>query len=364
MMMTTLTGNARVKFVLGLFALVGLAALSIPFWLDPPGKVYVELADDVFQSDLSGKIATVNINSPTYRANSKIVKTNDQFFAFFDKLPSGLHDLALAVEGYKTEEPSYSIAIPAMETARFKVKLTPNFGRVKVMALDARRKGVHLKQFTVRQPELQLAVDGNQNGAMLDLDPGAHTIDLEAPDYCPAKAKVVASSGQISEKKVPLSPKIAANEIARVILNWGPSPKDLDSHLLLPKSPLLKTKKARHIFYPSNQMKAMLKNGAKAGELDIDYTNSEGFETITIYKELKGTYQYAVFQYSDDGSIDTSEATVELKTNGCEGKHYQAPSNCRQKWWHVFNLEFDGATVKIVEKNRCVSRMGWRIGNK
>ena len=75
-----------------------------------------------------------------------------------------------------------------------------------------------------------------------------------------------------------ISPVMRNLDGMRIVLNWGASPSDLDSHLV----------------YPGNHVYFSQKEGTDAN-LDVDDTDSYGPETITIERKHSGErYVYAV----------------------------------------------------------------------
>jgi uncharacterized protein YfaP (DUF2135 family) len=85
-----------------------------------------------------------------------------------------------------------------------------------------------------------------------------------------------------------LSPVMEDLDGMRIVLSWGKSPSDLDSHLS----------------YPNNHICYYHKEGTNAN-LDVDDTDSFGPETITIEKRAQNKkYIYAVHDYSDKNRMD------------------------------------------------------------
>jgi hypothetical protein len=83
----------------------------------------------------------------------------------------------------------------------------------------------------------------------------------------------------------------------RIVLTWGETPRDMDSHLYTPTG--------CHVFFGQKQCKS-----GEAG-LDTDVTDSFGPETVNIHKLKPGVYRYKVHAYSS-GAIEDSEASVAL----------------------------------------------------
>jgi hypothetical protein len=129
-----------------------------------------------------------------------------------------------------------------------------------------------------------------------------------------------------------LSPVMQNLDGLRVVLTWGESPKDLDSHLSFPNN---------HVFFNA-------KNGTQTN-LDVDDTTSYGPETITIEKKLDGQrYVYAVHDYSNSGSTNStamskSHARVEVYVGQTMIRSYNAKPNKAGTAWVVFGIDEKGA---------------------
>jgi len=91
-----------------------------------------------------------------------------------------------------------------------------------------------------------------------------------------------------------VTPYIDAREI-RIVLTWGATPNDLDSHLT---GPIAGSASRFHVYY-------MQKNATTAN-LDLDDTTSYGPETVTITERVAGTYRYSVHDFTDRYSTNSS----------------------------------------------------------
>jgi len=129
-----------------------------------------------------------------------------------------------------------------------------------------------------------------------------------------------------------LSPVMQNIDGLRIVLTWGISPRDLDSHLSFPNN---------HVFFSA-------KNGTKTN-LDVDDTTSYGPETITIEKKLDGQrYVYAVHDYSNSSSLNStamgkSHARVEVYVGQTMIRSYNAKPNKSGTAWVVFGIDEEGA---------------------
>ncbi len=128
-----------------------------------------------------------------------------------------------------------------------------------------------------------------------------------------------------------ISPVMTKLDGLRVVLNWGPNPPDLDSHLVFP---------GNHIYYNA-------KVGREAN-LDVDDTDSFGPETITVDKKKFGDkYVYAVHSYTDLRSpssdlLSRSRAKVFVYIGQTLIRSYYVPTGRPGNLWVVFAIDGQG----------------------
>ena len=120
------------------------------------------------------------------------------------------------------------------------------------------------------------------------------------------------------------------SEEIRIVLTWGESPSDLDSHLVGPTENGDKF----HVYY-GNKV-----HGTEA-DLDVDDTSSYGPETITIHSFNEGIYTYAIHDYSNRYSSNStalanSGAQVKVYIGAKLLMTYNVPSNKDGTLWTVF----------------------------
>ena len=141
-----------------------------------------------------------------------------------------------------------------------------------------------------------------------------------------------------------ISPVMENLDGLRVVLTWGETPNDLDSHMIFP---------GNNIYYASQR-------GTDA-HLDVDDTTSYGPETITLEKKHYGeSYVYAVHDYSNGNNpgsraLSNSQATVFVYMGQSLVRTYYVPKNRSGNLWTVFRMtgsgdfqdinNFTGATV-------------------
>lgn len=134
-----------------------------------------------------------------------------------------------------------------------------------------------------------------------------------------------------------LSPVMEDLDGMRIVLSWGKSPSDLDSHLS----------------YPNNHICYYHKEGTNAN-LDVDDTDSFGPETITIEKRAQNKkYIYAVNDYSDKNRMDNdnlsniSNAKVYVYIGNTLIKSYDVPKYKKGTVWVVFMIDESGNIIDI-----------------
>jgi hypothetical protein len=140
-----------------------------------------------------------------------------------------------------------------------------------------------------------------------------------------------------------MSPSLASGEI-RIVLTWGSTPSDLDSHLTGPSS----AGGSFHCYYSAKDPD----NGNVI--LDLDDTNGNGPETTTIAQRFSGTYQFQVHDFTNRSSTTSSalsDSSAQVKVYGDTGEiaAFNVPSGQVGTVWTVFDL--DGASGQITPRN-------------
>lgn len=128
-----------------------------------------------------------------------------------------------------------------------------------------------------------------------------------------------------------ISPIMTQLDGMRVVLNWGRSPMDLDSHLVFP---------GNHVYFSN-------KDGTDT-QLDVDDTDSYGPETITIRNKHAGQrYVYAVHNYSarsdsGDDTLGRSQARVRVYIGQTLVRSYTVQPGKVGNLWVVFAVNAAG----------------------
>ncbi len=72
--------------------------------------------------------------------------------------------------------------------------------------------------------------------------------------------------------------------------------------------------------------------------LDVDDVTSYGPETVTITSVQSGTYNYGVFNYSNEHPLIDSGAKVEVYNHSGLIKTYYVPTSGTGRWWNIFSM--------------------------
>ncbi len=128
----------------------------------------------------------------------------------------------------------------------------------------------------------------------------------------------------------------------RVVLHWGATPSDLDSHMTGPEGDSM-----FHVFYADMQSENVA--------LDVDDTTSYGPETISISKTEPGIYSYYIHDYtnlSSDNSMALSEsgAYIEIYEDNILTYKINVPQNQSGTLWHVFDYNTDTGMIQLVNE--------------
>ena len=175
----------------------------------------------------------------------------------------------------------------------------------------------------------------------IDLAEGFYFYEASADGFIDAHGMLNVSPGGVNGQDIVLSPSLAG-AVARIVLQWGEYPSDLDSHLVGP----LPGGSRFHVYY-SHEYEP------DVAELDVDDTSSYGPETITLLNIIPGVYRYCVHDYSNRGSSTSAElsqsgATVKVFLDNGQEHTFNVP-NAPGTVWNVF--EIDGATGALTPLN-------------
>ena len=163
----------------------------------------------------------------------------------------------------------------------------------------------------------------------ISLSPGNYTIEVQTEGFETFYNNISVNSSTPPNQNmvVALSPTLSENQI-RIVLTWGASPSDLDSHL--------KISNGTTIAYNNKTMDGL--------RLDVDDTSGYGPETITIDNVNNSlVYKYIVYVYSNVSAVGVKGCEVNVYTSSGS---YKFIGNKVSRAWEVFNIK-NGKVVPI-----------------
>jgi len=183
------------------------------------------------------------------------------------------------------------------------------------------------------------ASDGSY--AFNNLTAGHYTAEVSGVGYVTTYFSLICIGGtETNNQNATITPILSPGE-TRIVLTWGQTPSDLDSHLTGP----LPDGSRFHLFYPYADANA----GSPWPEyvrLDLDDVTSYGPETTTIYQQIEGVYRFSVHDYSNryssnSSALSTSGAQVRVYRGSTLVANFNVPSNQSGTLWTVFELSGD-----------------------
>ena len=200
------------------------------------------------------------------------------------------------------------------------------------------REGINVTSGTV------IATAVTESGgyySVSDLNAGYYTAEVSGTGYNTTYFTVICIGGTITEDQdATVTPTISEGE-TRIVLRWGETPRDLDSHLTGP----LPDDTRFHMYY---WYKGSSSPWPEYVNLDLDDVTSYGPETTTIYQQIPGVYRFSIHDYTNSYSSDS----IALSNSGAQVQVYRGseliatfnvPSNQEGTLWTVF--EMDGDTI-------------------
>ena len=175
---------------------------------------------------------------------------------------------------------------------------------------------------------------------------GNYTAELIKEGFITNSYNIVSVTGNKLDQNFTLAPDSTSAPIGdvRVVLTWGDSPRDLDSHLV---GPTANGEDIFHIYYSD---KDYIYNDDTYASLDRDDITYFGPETTTIYKKNDtGIYSYYVHNYTDDEpsstTLSTSDAKVEVYFGETLVNSFNVPTGKVGPVWHVFDFDAEGNVI-------------------
>jgi|GEM_PF-2256943 len=174
-----------------------------------------------------------------------------------------------------------------------------------------------------------------------NLAAGDYLIKCSLDGYIQTENRVTLDSDDsTAQEDIILSPVMDPGEV-RIVLTWGASPSDLESHLTAPN-----TEGCRyHCFYDTREI--------PGANLDLDDMDSYGPETITITSSYLGAYRYYVHDFTNRNSTTSNAFSLSgahvrvFFGSGADPMDFYVPSLAGTVW-HVFDMDGDSQEITPV----------------
>ncbi len=162
---------------------------------------------------------------------------------------------------------------------------------------------------------------------------GLQSVQTSAPGYTSRTDSVTVVASTTTTFSTALVPASSSGNIA-IVLTWGATPLDLDSHLVGPVLPSGRF----HCYYAAP-------NPVPYAQLDIDDTDGFGPETIQVSTVsgnfIPGSYSYFVHNYSGSPAFNVSNGVVTVFQGGTQIAQYLvggATGTPTLAYWSVFGF--------------------------
>lgn len=289
----------------------------------------------------------------------KNVYTDDSGNYTLTALAPGDYTLKISATGYKSYENTVSVkknevtyAEASMMVDRKKATEGTVYGNIVNALTGEKLDGVTYEVRKNWNNSLGTPLDSGivDETYSLKLEAGNYTIHFAKTDFIANNVNVTVVGDKSSEVPAYLSPEnvMVGNDL-RIVLTWGRSPADLDSHLLGTDS----DGDDFHIYYSD---KTYTEGGERVANLDLDDRNGYGPETTTIYSiNPNGTYSYYVHNYTNKSSSNStalsySGAMVKVYTGNQIIAKYSVPTGRIGTLWHVFDYDPSSGVVTGVNE--------------
>ena len=188
--------------------------------------------------------------------------------------------------------------------------------------------------------------NANGNYTIHNVGTGNHDAAGSSDGFCPFSAPFTIPDdydGESFTYNFSMSPVLEAGQI-RMVLNWGATPPDLDSHLLTPD-----IEGSTHHIYYSNVGSYTAVPYAK---LDTDDVNGYGPETITISQLFTGTYAYYIKNFTGNSEgLKNSGAVAQIYSGeSCTATIIEVPTDTDGSYWYVCDIDGASGDITIVNQ--------------
>lgn len=336
----------------------------------------VNIVDDREKGKLVGEVVDAVESSAIENASIKVISDNEKV-TDIETDSEGKYEVGLLPGSYKLEVSSSGyitdttrVNIESTETTTYDSKLQlvgdeyGGEGTASGMIKDAvTDQGVAEVTIDIRKGKnnktgevIQTITTDNKGNYSVDLPGGNYSMELNAEGYISAHTNLLSIGGkETGGQNATISLDAEVGDGYRVVLTWGESPRDLDSHITGPKD----DEGRFHVYYSRKNYK----DESNEVSLDRDDISSYGPETVTVLKQIQdGTYTYSVHNFTGRSLTDNnkhdlskSNAKVEVYQNQTLLATYNVPTDQEGNSWRVLEVK-DG---QIIPVNRIETIDGW-----
>lgn len=280
-------------------------------------------------------------------------------------LPVGTYDIIVSAPGFR-EVRLFGQAVLAGQVVTVEpvplVDASPSPGAISGYVRDARTFNViggatvtlRAGMNAIGGPEVaRTTTTSTGSYRFSNVQSGVYTVSALRSGYADGhRTGISVGSQEVANQDVILSSSDGGGEdVWRIVLTWGATPADLDSHLTGPSGST-----RFHVYFSSRGSLS----GPPYAALDRDDTSAYGPETVTIGRTTSGTYRYSVHDYSNRSSsssaaLSRSGARVEVYRGSVRTDVFFPPDQ-PGTLWTVF--EMAGGTVTPVNRMSFTSSAG------
>lgn len=169
---------------------------------------------------------------------------------------------------------------------------------------------------------------------------GYYTVEIAKSGYSGGFFTASLPGGQTVTRMGSIAPVVAEGQV-RIVMDWGETPSDLDSHLT---GPMVDGSGRFHTWFSD---RSYYNGSTLVAALDRDDVDQYGPETTTIYVTSSGRYRFSVHDYSNRdqtaGSFELSRsgARVRVYRGGSLVRTFFVPTGQEGTLWTVFEMEGD-----------------------
>ena len=339
-----------------------LQGQSTPTTLTAGQAAFVDvILIDITTGRVTGTVSNAGTGAPLSNATVAVTgtdlstTTNNTGDFTLNGLSPGSQTLTISQSGFNTATKAVTV-VAGTSVSAGTIALTPLPPIVDPVTgtVTNATNGLPIPSASVRIVNTNLQSTTNTNGSFTinDVPVGPRTVEASATGFIANSVTVNVVPGQTQPVGISLSPVILAPGQIRIILNWGRTPNDLDSHLLVPTTPTGEVCFSQRGTLSGSPF-AQLDNDAR---FHSDRDSMLGAETITIAApntvpppRFAGTYRYFVrnFLLVESDLLTSSGASVQVVTGDgdTEIARFTIPTTGTGRDWEVFTL--DGATGSI-----------------